>query len=509
MVSNLAGDSSQKSSFFGRSPLLLNLLVVALLLLGLGLRLLDLTDQPLDFHPLRQLHGAIVARGMYYEMNPAADPARQAQAVALQQSETAYEPQIVERLVALTYFLTGGEKLWVARLYSILFWLIGGLALYDLSRRLVSVDGAIFSLGFYLVLPLGVEASRAFMPDPFMVMWIILGILFLVRWEESRAWKWAVLAGIAVGIATTLKPWAGLILGSATLALVLTGWGLKKAILNPQAWLAAVVMIAIPGGYYLFFFKGDSSGYFAYWTLGFSHLLLEPGFYVRWVGFLRSIIDFSLLIAGLVGICLMPRRGRAVSIGLWVGYLLFGMVMPFGIYTHDYYNLPLIPIVALSLAPAGSLIVGRLVNQPRLWQAAAAGVLLCALAYPAWVARSALFGHDYRFEPATWQRISRQVPAGRAVVALTQSDGIFLKYYGWLEVGIWPAQVDFNLTRARDGSFVYDFPKLFAEKTAGKDVFLVTQLGELDAQPQLKTALAQYPVIAQGDGYILYDIRNK
>ena len=46
-----------------------------LLILGLGLaiRLFDLTDLPLDFHPTRQLRSAIIARGMYAEMQPFPD----------------------------------------------------------------------------------------------------------------------------------------------------------------------------------------------------------------------------------------------------------------------------------------------------------------------------------------------------------------------------------------------------------------------------------------------------
>ena len=34
---------------------------------GLGIRLYDLTDLPLDFHPTRQLGSAVIARGMYYQ----------------------------------------------------------------------------------------------------------------------------------------------------------------------------------------------------------------------------------------------------------------------------------------------------------------------------------------------------------------------------------------------------------------------------------------------------------
>ncbi len=50
------------------------LLVAALLALGLTLRLMNLTNPPLDFQPTRQLRAEIIARGMYYQMQANADP---------------------------------------------------------------------------------------------------------------------------------------------------------------------------------------------------------------------------------------------------------------------------------------------------------------------------------------------------------------------------------------------------------------------------------------------------
>jgi hypothetical protein len=44
--------------------------VVVILLTGLVIRVYDLKDAPLDFHPTRQLYSAIKARGMFYESQP-------------------------------------------------------------------------------------------------------------------------------------------------------------------------------------------------------------------------------------------------------------------------------------------------------------------------------------------------------------------------------------------------------------------------------------------------------
>jgi 4-amino-4-deoxy-L-arabinose transferase-like glycosyltransferase len=496
-----------EQSFFARHRWLRWGVVAGLITLGVSLRLLALTNPPLDFHPLRQLRSAVVARGLYYQMTPALDPAERQLAISIWQAVPALEPSLVEGLTAMTYRLIGGEHLWVGRLYSILFWLVGAFFLFDLVRRLVSLDGAVVSLAVYLVLPFGIYASRSFQPDPLMVMWIILAMWALVRWQAQRRLHWALLLGLSGGMAALIKPWIGLMVGLPTLAVVLSEWGLRQAVRDVRVWLAAALMVAIPAAYYLVGLGGQaSSGYFTFWTLGFRNLLTQPAFYVHWVNHLRTMFDFTLIIAALVGVALLPRPGRALAAGLWAGYVLFGLVMPEGIYTHDYYSLPLVPVIALCAAPTGSWLLSALARQPRFWRVVGVIGLVFALAYPAWIARSAIVGVDFRSEPATWTRIGSILPADRAVIALTQSDGVFLNYYGWRQVAIWPTQVDFELVRKRGGNLGADFNLFFEERTSGMDLFLVTYAGELEAQPELKAKLATFEVVTEGNGYILYDL---
>src|SRR3972149_4803419 len=100
-----------KNSFRARlQPHWAEILLGILILLGFGLRLIDLTDPPLDFHPTRQLRGAVVARSIYYELSPSNDPYIQQQAVSLRNSVSDLEPPILETIVALAYLVTGGGQ---------------------------------------------------------------------------------------------------------------------------------------------------------------------------------------------------------------------------------------------------------------------------------------------------------------------------------------------------------------------------------------------------------------
>ncbi len=490
-----------------------------LMLLGLALRLNNLTSPPLDFHPTRQLRSAIIARGMYYQSLPGADPLLRDTAVQIWGTMEVYEPPVFERLVALTYRLMGDEYLWVSRIYSSLFWLIGGAALYGLVRRLFSPRAALCSLAFFLVLPWGVTASRAFQPDPWMVMWVLLAAYLLLRWTETglRSWKWAILAGTCSGVAILIKvnalyPIAGMALGAFLTALpgekgpwrgILTGLG------RPQLWAYAALSLVLPGIYYLGL--GERSSSFAsFWIFSFSGLLLERKFYIQWLGLIRGLFDVMVFFAAVLGVFLFPARGRLLAIGLWLGYFLIGATFPFQIYTHDYYSLILVPIAAISLAPYFEFALTRVLKESWLWKAAFGVVILGIGGYYAWVARSQVVVGANRSEPVPWQIMGQKIPQNGAIVGLTHDYGNRLKYYGWRTVQrIWPSQGDFDLSEAAGSVKIDDFDSFFREQTDGMDYFLVTLFADLDAQPALKSMLYDhYPILVQGDGFVLFDLRH-
>jgi hypothetical protein len=131
------------------------LIVFLLFVFGFLIRLYDLTDLPLDFHPTRQLISAIKARGMYMQGDTGLPEWQRQFAVRQWKGRAEIEPELVERLVSFTYRFTG-ELLWVGRIYSSLFWLIGGIFLYLLLRSLISPT-ALFQV---LRLPFSIQRHR-------------------------------------------------------------------------------------------------------------------------------------------------------------------------------------------------------------------------------------------------------------------------------------------------------------------------------------------------------------
>ena len=194
-------------------------------------------------------------------------------------------------------------------------------------------------------------------------------------------------------------------------------------------------------------------------------------------------------------------------IGLWAAYLAYGLFFNYHVATHDYYHLPFIPIVAVSVSPLGEWFLARLTAsspRPRI-RAAASFILVLGVASVLWNIRNQLKAVDYRPEAAMWAEVGEGL-ADERVVALTQDYGSRLEYWGLKTAATWPYVGDINYIDARGGSFSFD--ELFEKYSSQRDFFLVTDFDELDRQLDLKNRLfSSYLIHAQGEGYVIFNLR--
>ncbi len=502
-------------SFF--KPWQTTLVVIVLFCAALGIRLYDLTDLPNDFYMVRQYRGLLMARGMYYDGLENVEAWQRQVAVSQWQNESLIEPPILEGLVALTYHVIG-EHIWVGRVYSSLFWLAGGLALLLLAKDLSMRTGGLIGLAYYLILPFGVIASRTFMPDPLMTALMVWSVWALHRWEMRRTWRMVFLAGALTGLAILVKSVIVFPLFGAAVGLILSRASFRKMFLDWQTW-AVVGITALPTViYYIYglFIEGSLSGQFS--LRFFPDLLTDPSFYVRWLFTMAGIGGFLALFLAWIGTLLFrTRASRLLVIGLWVGYVVYGLVFPYHFLTHDYYHLPLIPIIAIGLIPTVEIFFEQLGG---LWsiidvqrrgirweRAALAGLLLFAVAMKMWEARNTMARDSYRHEVAYWQELGQVIGHDKDIISLSGDYGVRLAYFGWASGRRWLTEAD-NYLRTLTGQEEPDFAETFASQTEDMDLFVVTSLPELENQPELGQYLAaHYPLIAEGDGYLIYDLR--
>jgi 4-amino-4-deoxy-L-arabinose transferase-like glycosyltransferase len=500
---------SSQSSFFGKLWIV-NIIIILLFLLGLGIRLLDLTDLPLDFNPTRQLFSAIKARGMYYQYAPDAPAWKREMAIEQWKAKPDVEPPVIETIVSGLY-LVFGEHLWFGRVVAVFFWMIGGLALFGLARRIASIDGAIIALSYYLFLEFGVIASRSFQPDPLMIGLTLAGLWAFLRWDEELTWRWALFTAILSGAAIFVKNVAVFPLLGAFAFVILKTHGLRRALKDPQVWMIAI-LTALPTAIYMIdglYISKELDP-----TIGlrfFPQLWGDPAFYVRWKNIIANNLGFGAILLALLGIFLArPGRDRAILTGTLLGYLVYGFIFSYHISTHNYYQLPLIPFISLSLAVTGKVLFRKMIeiNDRSPWlRLAVLAVILFGIGASMWNVRVELVRDDFRTEPQFWAALGDKLGHTTPVLGLTQDYGNRLAYWGWQEVDDWPTTGDQNLRELAGKAKTFD--EIFAELAEGKRYFVITHFKQFDSQPDLKKKLFNtYTIVEENSDFIIFDLQQ-
>jgi len=501
--------TASQTSFFGK-PRITNLIVALLMLLGFGIRMLDLTDLPFDSYPIRQLFSIVKARGMYYQFVNDVPEWQRELAIEQWKAKATIEPPVIETIVVGLY-LVFGEHFWFGRVVASIFWLLGGFALVGLAKRIASMDGAILALAYYLFIEFGILTGRSFQPDPLMIGLTLSALWAFVCWHDEKNWKWTIIAGFLSGMAIFVKNVAVFPLLVAFALVILKTDRIKQAIKDPKVWMLAIIT-ALPTAIYtingLYISKELDT------TLDLRiipSLWSSPAFYVRWINIIGNTVGFGSLLLALFGIFLSkPGRDRALLLGTFLGYLVYGFVFPYHITTHTYYQLPLIIFISLSFTVVGKVFFQKMteINGSSLFvRVAVVGILLFGIGSQMWDVRVELLKDDYRGEVQFWEALGDKLGHTTPVVGLTQDYGNRLEYFGWQRVDDWPTTGDQNLRELAGKAKSFD--DIFKERTTGKKFFVVTLFKQFEDQPELKDKLySSYPILEQTPDYIIFDLEH-
>ena len=488
--------------------LLLSLLFTA----AFGIRLYRIGDPPLDFHPVRQYRAALLARAMYFERSQLVSEEQRVRAEA--SKPQLLEAPIMEHLAVKIYQIAGGETLVGARLISIICWMIGGIFLYRLARLLLSADASIVSTAFYLFLPFGLSASRSFQPDSLMVMLLIATVESLTSYRlKSSISKLCITTALAA-LAILVKP---VCIFPIWLTFLVTGSAEKgfRSNLRDARLYAFLALSLLPTllfyGYQLFVsnaLKQQANGSFL------PALLAEPYYWRGWLYLAFTVIGYGALSVVMLGVVL-ARSGllRTLFLGLWGGYLIFGLVFTWHSHTHNYYHMMLIPVAALSLAAASEVVLHSLASLPRYRALIAKAVVAFALLPSFYEARHNFVVPDWQSQIAIWESIGEWVGHSSNTIMFVEGYGMALQYHARIAGSVWPSSGDLRFATLNGGHPVRGkelLDKLIFE--TAPSYFIVTRniiVNELDkagAQTDLKAALAAYPILVATKDYEIYEL---
>jgi len=484
----------------------------------------------MDYYPVRQYHSALLARGFYEWLlvgNLVTFP-----------SDGIIEPPILEVVSSFAYRIFG-EHLWIPRLLSAMFWVVGGAFLYQIAKKISSPNAAMFSVFFYLFVPFSVFASRAFMPDPLMIMLLLISIFTIVRYHERPSLRRMLIAAIASSLAVFVKPIICFFqIFGAFISLVVYRRGVRKSLTSPHLLIFTALSILPSGLYYVYgtfiagFLKATIS------DRAVPSLLLEPYFWKRWVEEIGFVVGYTALVGALLGVLLFrPGLPKALMTGLWGGYLLFGLVFTVHIHSHAYYSLQLIPIVALSLGSIGDLVIKQLnqlvspnsLSRVRLryyGRVIVLALFISALVLGAREHRDTLleianqdqlvskYAHDIAIE----QEIGEVVNHSRDTLLLFGNNrdyGYPLEYHGRLSGVQWPRPNTIPNTMTREDQEMRGpsaeelFNTVYLEHSP--EYFIISKkFWKSEEYKDLRDFLTEnFPLMVEDDDYVVFDLRKK
>ena len=447
------------------------------------------------------------------------------------------EPPVIERAASLVYAAIGREDLRLARFLSVAAWLAGAFALWWLTARLFGGSSAAIAtaLAVYLFVPFGIPASQALQPDALMTALTVLAVAAAVhhdrgvrlqhdrgvrlqpdlpgppeggryvRPEGGRYVRALAFLTLASAAAIFIKPMAGFFVFPVVLVLAIRrlGW------LRGALFTAGLTILAIaPAAWWYVFIAPDAAD-----NRLFPALLATPAFWRGWLKMVDAVVTWPLAAAGLAAVALTTGRARTVLLALWVGYLLLGAAFTYHIHTHNYYSLPLVPFVALSIAGAVARAQHAMSNTAVRRVAAVAG----ALAIAAGATVSAHVAGVFRPTPdadqraADFARIGSLVEHSRNVTSLDGDYGFSLNYYGYLATSNLPLSIDRALGQL--SGVAPPTPADVVNSLSG-EFFVATLQPEVDGFGDMRRLLDErYPLIERGGTaerwrYVVYDLRR-
>lgn len=265
-------------------------------------------------------------------------------------------------LAAFVYRGAGVHE-WIGRIQGVLFFVAALPFFFGLVRRVFGGVAATWATFFYAFAPLGLVASRAFMPDMPSLSLGIVGIYFFLRWLEEDLWRFLISAAVLVSLALLIKlPTA--IIGAPLLYLAVAAVydrrrssgdsvgghrpALQDVLRRRELWLFAAVALA-PSAVWYWHAHRTAIEFYPYHFFGAGGFrIMTLGWYwdiVRQTVF--SSLTLTLFVLALPGVVVAPRGKYSRVFHWWLAAMLVFIIAAGYGNRHQWYQLPLVPIAAV------------------------------------------------------------------------------------------------------------------------------------------------------------------
>jgi hypothetical protein len=472
-----------------------------LLTFAQAVRLHEITQPLVTFHPTRHYRSAVLARACYYHADRQTPAWRVRVADSNRQMQPEGEPPFMEWVACGAYLLTGHEDVAYPRTIVSLTWVLGAVPLFLLARRWSSPASALIGVAVYLFLPYAIVASRNFQPDALMTLASLWALVAVARLFERPSIGREGLAIGLVALALVIKPMSVFLTIPVVLGLgILRGRDVPR--LSPTRVLAIAGLALVPAVVYYGYSALFGSFAKDQMVMRFVPRLFTTSFY--WFGLAKQIgrvFTVPLFLVSVIAIGVAPRWPlRVVLASLWIGYAAFAILFTYHMATHDYYHWPFVAAVALGVAAMASRLERFLADRmrPAMIDTLAVVTALVIAVVGSVVAWPRLTVPSAAETLKAYQDIGELTEHHTNVLFLDLAYGYALMYHGELSGDYWPSSDDLA-AEAIDQQKPIAAAARFARDYADFDpsYFVVTDLLSLEAQPDLQELLKTHAVVVR------------
>ncbi|MBI3341976.1 glycosyltransferase family 39 protein [Candidatus Curtissbacteria bacterium] len=398
--------------------------VLALLVAAFAVRLYKI-DRPIaDWHSWRQADTAAVSRNFIKEGYTPFVPKYDDMSSQTNGKDNPNRYRFVEfpiynSIVAFVWYFTGIKDIY-ARLTTAIITVISTLFLYLIVSRYSGRKTALLSAFFFAFIPYNIFYSTTVLPGPTMVFFLLLSYFTFQKWLDKQKVIWLLICSIATSAAILTWPIA-LIFTFPIVYLAFEKYHFS-IFKKPYLWAFAIVSI-VPFLAWRLWMINYPAGIPNWQFLINEGNIRFKGAFFQWI-FAERLGNLILTFGGvplfILGLIRKPGREKLFYFSILFSSLAYVVIFASGNVRHDYYQIPIIPSLAIFLA-IGTKTLFTLPKETfnRYIGPVIALILICFIF---------AFGY-YQIRGYYWINKPEIVKAGKAVDRLLPKDAIVIAPY--------------------------------------------------------------------------------
>lgn len=340
-------------------------LLAIIVVLGFAVRTYKLDNPVADWHSWRQADTAAVSRNFVkdgftplYPKYDALNPLNETGQPNPNRYFFAEFP--LYNILTYPFYLNFGVHEEYARLISITFASLTIISLYFLVNHYSSRRVALIAAFMFAFLPYNIFYGRVILPDPLYIFFSVTALLLVSKWLSKDNVLLMVLAGLSSTLAILEKPYA-LVLILPIMYLFYRKWGIKL-VKNWQIYVYFAIML-IPFLLWRHHISQHPEGMFGTTWLYNQGNIRFTGAYFRWLIFDRMnrlIFATGGFVLFWLGLISATNKKVGYFYLMWLlGIIGFFVIIAKGNVTHDYYQLPIVPIGCILMALGFEFLITR------------------------------------------------------------------------------------------------------------------------------------------------------